>query len=280
MDDNTSSDICKIVTLNVASLNASVKKGLFKYITDTQPDIICLQETKLHPNAKPPTPSYALEGYKAYFHHSVRRGYSGTAIYTKFEPVAVTIGFEDSEGRCIVAEFEKCIILNVYVPNAGDQLQRMRYKMDTWLPRLAVFIENQTKPVILLGDLNIAHNKIDIWDPEGHTKCAGFTPEERSWMDRFLLGGYTDIFRRLYPEAREYSFFGYRGHAREKNHGWRLDYFITQSANYLNLGIVDCQIESGQTLSDHVPVVLYAKRSDILGNPERVQSHSVVVLPN
>ena len=255
-------DLVKISTTNVASIRAAWKKGFRDWVKSSCPDIICVQETKLHPKASPGIETFILEGYHGYFFDSKKAGYAGTSIYTRFKPLSVLISIPDEEGRAITMEFDKFYLINTYVPNAGQKLERLDYKIKEWNPSFAAYINElkNSKPVIWTGDLNVAHKDIDIFEPKGHDKSAGFTPQERTWFDQFLNTGYVDIFRQLHPESREFTYFTYIGNAKARGKGWRIDYFIKYQNQISDDLIHDCFIEKGD-FSDHVPCSLILKRN-------------------
>ncbi|KAH0793946.1 exodeoxyribonuclease III [Histomonas meleagridis] len=277
-------DVLKIMTFNVASLRASWQHGLPFYVKNAQPDILCIQETKMHSKAKPPVEDFKLEGYHGYFNHAERKGYSGTAIYTKYKPISIepSSGITDPNGRCITAEFTNFYLVNSYVVNAGAQLENLQYKINTFNPQIETHIENlrKKKMVIWTGDLNVAHEDIDIWTPEGHEKVAGFTKEERDWFHSFLGKGYVDIFRKLYPTKQQFTFFNYRGFARAKNHGWRIDYFVINRDSIKDGMIIDCTIDSTVDFSDHLPVNLLLNKDMIIDEKkdQKVKSAGITVL--
>ncbi|OHT00257.1 exodeoxyribonuclease III family protein [Tritrichomonas foetus] len=259
-------DVLKIITCNVASLASAWNKGFYDYIQVDSPDIICIQETKLHAQSKTPFTNFILDGYYGYFLNSEeKKGYAGTAIYTKLKPLSVKPGFKDSEGRVIQMEFSKFFLVNSYVPMAGMKLERKSYKVETWNPKIGNLIEelSKTKPTVWCGDLNVAHMPIDIYDTKGKDKVAGYTPEERKWFDDFLKKGFVDVFRHLYPDKQQFSFYSYRFDMKAKNRGWRLDYFIVPQAAIDEKLPVDCSILSTD-FSDHSPVVLLLDKEKVV----------------
>jgi exodeoxyribonuclease-3 len=210
-----------------------------------------------------------LPGYRAYFLHAKKKGYSGTAIYTKYEPLSIrkSDGITDPNGRCITAEFSTFFLVNTYCVNAGAELENLDAKMQTFLPQLEAHIRSlrAKKRVIWTGDLNIAHQDIDIWEPDGHEKIAGFTPEERQWLGRFLGSGFKDVFRELYPDKQQFTFFNFRGNERARNRGWRIDYFVVNEEMMREEGLVfDCTIDTSTDFSDHCPVALMLDRGKIM----------------
>lgn len=265
----TSDNVLKITTYNVASLRAAWNKGFPYYVKSVQPDILCIQETKMHPSAKPPVEEFKIEGYHAYFLHADRKGYAGTAIYTKIKPISVSPsdGVTDPNGRCITMEFAQFFLVNSYVVNAGQNgTPNLDYKVNVFNPQIEAHIEGlrKKKAVIWAGDLNVAHRDIDIWTTEGFESVAGFTSAERQWFDAFLKKGYTDVFRDLYPTKQQFTFFDFRGGARAKNQGWRIDYFIINNESKREGLIIDCFIDTSSDISDHLPVNLLLNRSMIL----------------
>ena len=219
-------------------------------------DIFCLQETKLQPDQI----SLELPGYEQYWNSAVKKGYSGTAVFTRIKPLSVTngIGIEehDQEGRVITAEYENFYLVCCYTPNSQRELARLEYRM-TWEDAFRNYLLelDKKKPVILCGDLNVAHQEIDLKNPKTNRKNAGFSDEERAKMTELLEAGFTDTFRHLYPDAiEEYSWWSYMGKARERNTGWRIDYFITSKR--LDDKIQEAKIHQQIFGSDHCPVEL------------------------
>lgn len=250
----------KISSWNVAGLKAWVKKNGMEYIKREDPDIICLQETKCSEKKLPPESK--VEGYHAYWHSGEKEGYAGVAILSKIKPLDVKFGIEktelDNEGRVITAEYEKFYLVNVYVPNAGQGLKSLPRRLE-WDPAFRAYLKSldEKKPVILCGDLNVAHNEIDLANPKTNTKSAGFTPQEREGMTELLKQGFVDTFRSLYPDKTgAYSFWTYMSNARSRNVGWRLDYFIT-SERFVPQ-ICDNVIRNEVFGSDHCPITLFA----------------------
>jgi exodeoxyribonuclease-3 len=267
-------DLFKIVTWNVASLRAAWEHGFEFYVKHVDADILCLQETKMSADAKPSVESMKLPGYHAYFLHAKKKGYSGTAIYTKYKAISIrkSDGITEPNGRCTTAEFSTFFLVNTYVVNAGAELENLEAKMHTFLPQLEADLRSlrQKKPVIWTGDLNIAHQNIDIWEPDGHEKMAGFTPEERKWLGRFLGTGFTDVFRELYPDKQQFSFFSFRGNEKARNRGWRIDYFVVSEELMKEKGLVyDCMIDTSTDFSDHCPVILLLDRGKVIGGSDR-----------
>lgn len=246
----------KLISWNVNGLRAAVTKGFMESFNELDADIFCLQETKLQPDQI----SLELPGYEQYWNSAVKKGYSGTAVFTRIKPLSVTngIGIEehDQEGRVITAEYENFYLVCCYTPNSQRELARLEYRM-TWEDAFRNYLLelDKKKPVILCGDLNVAHQEIDLKNPKTNRKNAGFSDEERAKMTELLEAGFTDTFRHLYPDAiEEYSWWSYMGKARERNTGWRIDYFITSKR--LDDKIQDAKIHQQIFGSDHCPVEL------------------------
>lgn len=246
----------KLISWNVNGLRAAVTKGFMESFNELDADIFCLQETKLQPDQI----SLELPGYEQYWNSAVKKGYSGTAIFTRIKPLSVTngIGIEehDQEGRVITAEYENFYLVCCYTPNSQRELARLEYRM-TWEDAFRNYLLelDKKKPVILCGDLNVAHQEIDLKNPKTNRKNAGFSDEERAKMTELLESGFTDTFRHLYPDAiEEYSWWSYMGKARERNTGWRIDYFITSKR--LDDKIQEAKIHQQIFGSDHCPVEL------------------------
>jgi exodeoxyribonuclease-3 len=244
----------KLISWNVNGLRAVVNKGFKEYFNELNADIFCIQETKMQEGQL----DISFEGYKQFFNSAIRKGYSGTAIFTKIEPQKVTYGIgideHDTEGRVITLEFEKFYLVNCYTPNAQRELTRLEYRMK-WEDDFRKYLINldKIKPVILCGDLNVAHEEIDLKNPKSNRGNAGFTDEERNQMTNLLNSGFVDSFRFLYPNQTDsYSWWSYMGHAREKNVGWRIDYFIVSEK--LKENIVEAKIHPQIYGSDHCPV--------------------------
>lgn len=276
-------DPLKIVTMNVAGIRAAWKKGMLEYVETQKPDIICLQETKLCDTSKPPVTEYEIVGYAGYHYFcQSKKGYSGTAIYTKIKPISCFNGLDDDdEGRVLVAEFAKFYLVTVYVPNAGRKLERLDFKTTKWNQKLEAMYDElkKQKTVILCGDLNVAHENIDIYDPKGKDKTAGFTPSERQYFDGFIKRGNVDIFRRLHPDLQQFTFFSYMGNARARGSGWRLDYFVTPESQFSTGFVTDCVIEGTPYFSDHQPVMLLTNRDVLLApGDEYVSAPSVELI--
>jgi exodeoxyribonuclease-3 len=249
-------DTMKYISWNVNGLRACMKKGFEEYFLEEDADIFCLQETKLQEGQI----DFAPEGYHAYWNYAEKKGYSGTAVFTKKEPVSVTYGMgieeHDREGRLITLEFEDYYFLTLYTPNSQNELARLPYRMQ-WEEDFLAYINglNEKKPVIFCGDLNVAHQEIDLKNPKTNRKNAGFTDEERGKFSHLLENGYVDTFRYLYPDATGiYSWWSYRFKAREKNAGWRIDYFVVSER--LREQIKSAEIRTQVFGSDHCPIML------------------------
>lgn len=245
----------KLISWNVNGLRACVGKGFFEFLEREQPDMMCLQETKLQPEQAP-----EVEGYYDYWNSADKKGYSGTAIFSKTEPITVTydigIDVHDHEGRVITAEYPEFYLVTVYVPNSQDGLKRLDYRM-TWEDDFRAYLQalDQKKPVIVCGDMNVAHKEIDLKNPKTNRKNAGFTDEERAKMTELLGAGFVDTFRHFYPKVEGvYSWWSYRFKAREKNAGWRIDYFLV-SERFVDR-VKDARILTDVFGSDHCPVVI------------------------
>mgnify|MGYP002558804393 CR=1 FL=1 len=246
----------KLVSWNVNGLRSCLTKGFLEYVKQEDPDIVCLQETKLQPEQA----VFELEGYHRYFHSADKKGYSGTAVLTKEEPLSVVYGFGDDvhrhEGRVITAEYPAFYLVCCYTPNAQDELKRIDYRM-AWEDDLRAYLMelDGKKPVVYCGDLNVAHEEIDLKNPGPNRGNAGFSDQEREKMTRLLSSGFTDTFRRLYPDVTgAYSWWSYRFHARQNNAGWRIDYFIV--SDRIADKIRRAEILSTVEGSDHCPVLL------------------------
>ena len=232
-----------------------MNKNFMEFFNEADADVFCLQETKLQEGQI----EMNLPGYHQYWNYADKKGYSGTAIFTKKEPLSVTYGMgideHDHEGRVITLEFDDFYFITVYVPNSQDGLKRLDYRMK-WEDDFLGYLKEleKTKPVVFCGDLNVAHEEIDLKNPKTNRKNAGFTDEERSRMTALLDAGFTDTFRYFYPEQVTYSWWSYRFKAREKNAGWRIDYFICSDA--LRDRLKDAKIHTEVMGSDHCPVEL------------------------
>lgn len=246
----------KLISWNVNGLRAAMTKGFMDTFNELDADMFCLQETKLQPEQI----AMVLPGYEQYWNSAVKKGYSGTAIFTRVKPLSVVngIGIEehDQEGRVITAEYDNFYLVTCYTPNSQRELARLDYRM-TWEDAFRAYLLelDKKKPVILCGDLNVAHNEIDLKNPKTNRKNAGFSDEEREKMTELLGAGFTDTFRFLYPDAVDaYSWWSYMGKARDRNVGWRIDYFVTSQR--LDDAIVEAKIHSQILGSDHCPVEL------------------------
>lgn len=246
----------KMISWNVNGIRACLNKGFMEFFDEIDADIFCLQETKVSEGQL----EWDKPGYHAYWNYAEKKGYSGTAVFTKEEPLAVTYGLgideHDHEGRVITMEFGDYYFVTVYTPNSKQQLERLDYRMKweddfrAYLTRLA-----ENKPVIVTGDMNVAHKEIDLKNPSSNHHNAGFTDEERSKMTELLEAGFIDTFRFFYPDDTGiYSWWSYRFKAREKNAGWRIDYFLTSDA--LKERLIDAKIHTQVFGSDHCPVEL------------------------
>lgn len=248
----------KIVSWNVNGIRAVAKKDFFKQINRLNPDVLCLQETKAQDDQVVETLEQ-LNGYHIYSNSAVKKGYSGTAILTKIKPIKVfpdiNIEEHDQEGRVLTAEFEDFYLTVVYVPNSGSELKRLDYRQ-TWDSDFLKFLKEleKNKPVIVCGDLNVAHKPIDLANPkQNYNKYAGFMQEEIDGMDNYVKAGLVDTFRHFYPEKEnEYSWWSYRGGARERNVGWRIDYFLV-SQSFIKK-VKKAEILQQEQGSDHCPV--------------------------
>lgn len=245
----------KLISWNVNGLRACMNKGFLDFFIDQQADIFCIQETKMQQGqAEVPT-----EGYFQYWNSAEKKGYSGTAVFCKKEPLSVSYDLHKpahtGEGRAITLEFDSFYLVNVYVPNAQNELKRIDYRMQ-WEDdfREYVCLLDEKKPVIICGDMNVAAAPIDLKNPKANENNAGFTIQEREKFRDLLDSGYTDTFRYLYPDKVEYSWWSYRFKARERNAGWRIDYFL--ASERLKDNIADSVIHTEQLGSDHCPVEL------------------------
>ncbi|MBS6524986.1 MAG: exodeoxyribonuclease III [Peptoniphilaceae bacterium] len=246
----------RLISWNVNGIRAAVKKGFMDFFDDVDADIFCLQETKLSAGQL----DLELEGYHQYWNYAEKKGYSGTAVFTKEEPIHVSYGIDmeehDKEGRVITCEYEDFFLVTCYTPNSQRGLARLDYRME-WEEDFRKYLNmlDQVKPVVLCGDLNVAHKEIDLKNPSANRKNAGFSDEERSQFQNLLDAGYTDTFRHLYPDAADrYSWWSYITKARERNAGWRIDYFVV--SDRLADAIVEADIRDDIFGSDHCPVYL------------------------
>jgi exodeoxyribonuclease-3 len=250
----------KLISWNVNGLRAVINKGFKDFFKEIDADIFSIQETKMQESQLDENILQIFEGYNAYWNSAEKKGYSGTAIFTKQKPLNVTYGIgkeeHDKEGRVITLEFEKFYMVNIYTPNSKRELERLDYRQ-IWEDEIREYLLdlNANKPVVMCGDLNVAHNEIDLKNPKTNRKNAGFTDEERAKMTELLNAGFVDTFRYKYPEVEgKYSWWSYMFHAREKNAGWRIDYFIV--SENLKDKIEDAKILDDIYGSDHCPVEL------------------------
>lgn len=248
----------KFISWNVNGLRACVGKEFEQQFKDLDADFFCLQETKMQAGQL----DLSFPGYESYWNYADKKGYSGTAIFTKHKPLNVTYGIDidehDHEGRVITLEMDDFYLVTVYTPNSQDGLRRLEYRMK-WEDDFQTYLHklDEKKPVIVCGDMNVAHQEIDLKNPKTNHKNAGFTDEEREKMTQLLSNGFIDTFRTLYPEQVTYSWWSYRFRAREKNTGWRIDYFLISER--LKDRLVDAKIHTDMMGSDHCPVEIILK---------------------
>ncbi len=248
----------KLISWNVNGLRACEGKGFRDIFHELDADFFCLQETKMQPGQL----DIAFEGYEAYWNSAEKKGYSGTAIFSRHQPLSVSYGIgideHDHEGRVITLEMSDFYLVTVYTPNAQDELRRLDYRM-RWEDDFQAYLRelDKRKPVIVCGDMNVAHEEIDLKNPKTNRRNAGFTDEERAKFTQLLATGFTDTFRWLYPEEVTYSWWSYRFQARQKNAGWRIDYFVV--SDRLRPRIADAKIHTQILGSDHCPVELDLK---------------------
>lgn len=248
----------KFISWNVNGLRACVGKDFEQQFKDFNADFFCLQETKMQAGQL----DLSFPGYESYWNYAEKKGYSGTAIFTKHKPLSVTYGINidehDHEGRVITLEMDDFYLVTVYTPNSQDELRRLEYRMK-WEEDFQSYLHklDETKPVIVCGDMNVAHQEIDLKNPKTNRRNAGFTDEEREKMTELLNNGFIDTFRTLYPEQVTYSWWSYRFRAREKNTGWRIDYFLISER--LRDRLVDAKIHTETMGSDHCPVEIDLK---------------------
>lgn len=248
----------KLISWNVNGFRACLQKGFEEFFSDADADIFCIQETKMQPGQA----DFSPEGYHIYYHSAVRKGYSGTAVFTKAEPLNVAYGINGEhldEGRVITCEYEDFILVCCYAPNAQNELKRIDYRIEFEDAMRGYLVSlDKRKPVIYCGDLNVAHNEIDLKNPKTNAGNAGFSDQERGKFTELLAAGFSDSFRTLYPDVTgAYSWWSYRFNARKNNAGWRIDYFVV--SNRLTEKISDAKIYSDVTGSDHCPVGLELK---------------------
>lgn len=246
----------KLISWNVNGIRACVGKGFLDYFKEADADVFCIQETKMQAGQL----ELDLEGYEQYWNYAQRKGYSGTAIFTKKKPLSVSYGIgieeHDTEGRVITLEFEDFYMITVYTPNSQNELARLDYRME-WEDAFLSYLKKleKNKPVIICGDLNVAHQEIDLKNPKTNRKNAGFTDEERGKFQTLLDNGFIDTFRYFYPDQTGiYSWWSYRFQARAKNAGWRIDYFLVSDS--LKDRLTDAKIHTDVMGSDHCPVEL------------------------
>ena len=248
----------KLISWNVNGLRACVGKDFEQQFKDFNADFFCLQETKMQAGQL----DLSFPGYESYWNYADKRGYSGTAIFTKHKPLSVTYGIDidehDHEGRVITLEMDDFYLVTVYTPNSQDELRRLEYRMK-WEDDFQSYLHklDEIKPVIVCGDMNVAHQEIDLKNPKTNRRNAGFTDEEREKMTQLLSNGFIDTFRTLYPEQVTYSWWSYRFRAREKNTGWRIDYFLISER--LRDRLVDAKIHTEIMGSDHCPIEIDLK---------------------
>ncbi|MBP3914700.1 MULTISPECIES: exodeoxyribonuclease III [unclassified Clostridium] len=249
----------KLISWNVNGIRACVQKGFLDFFKEVDADIFCIQESKLQEGQI----NLEIEGYNQYWNYAEKKGYSGTAIFTKKEPLSVRYGLgieeHDKEGRVITLEFEEFFMITVYTPNSQNELARLDYRMK-WEDDFRDYLKSleESKPVIVCGDLNVAHKEIDLKNPKTNRKNAGFTDEEREKFTTLLSSGFIDTFRYFYPDLKDtYSWWSYRFNARKNNAGWRIDYFIVSKA--LESKLESAKIHTEILGSDHCPVELVIK---------------------
>ncbi|CAG7653033.1 exodeoxyribonuclease III [Paenibacillus allorhizosphaerae] len=249
----------KLISWNVNGLRACINKGFTDYFKEADADIFCVQETKLQEGQLTWEQD---EAYSQYWNYAEKKGYSGTAVFTKIKPLSVRYGLEEDEepeGRVITLQFDGFYLVNVYTPNARRDLSRLPFRLE-WEERFRRYLQELDghKPVVVCGDLNVAHQEIDLKNPKSNRNNSGFTEEEREKMTLLLKAGFTDTFRYFYPEQTDaYTWWSYMPKVRERNIGWRIDYFLVSSR--LNPFLIDAQIDSEITGSDHCPILLQLK---------------------
>ena len=248
----------KLISWNVNGLRACVGKDFEQQFKDFNADFFCLQETKMQAGQL----DLSFPGYESYWNYADKKGYSGTAIFTKHKPLSVTYGINidehDHEGRVITLEMDDFYLVTVYTPNSQDELRRLEYRMK-WEEDFQSYLHklDEIKPVIVCGDMNVAHQEIDLKNPKTNRRNAGFTDEEREKMTELLNNGFIDTFRTLYPEQVTYSWWSYRFRAREKNTGWRIDYLLISER--LRDRLIDAKIHTDTMGSDHCPIEIDLK---------------------
>jgi exodeoxyribonuclease III len=252
----------RILSWNVNGIRAAYKKGFLDWLKKEDPDILCIQETKAHPDQLTDD-LRNVDGYESYFSSAEKKGYSGVAIYTKVKPKKVEHGFGvkkfDSEGRILVAEYPKFVLMSIYYPNGKASAERLKYKMDFYdaFLKFANKLKKQGKNIIVCGDVNTAHKEIDIARPKENEKVSGFLPEERAWIDKFLSNGYLDTFRMFNKEPDNYTWWDMITRARERNVGWRIDYFYVNEE--FKKKVKDAFILAEVIGSDHCPIGIELK---------------------
>ena len=250
----------KIISWNVNGIRAILSKNFWEFFEEEQPDILCLQETK----AQQEQVELELEGYHQYWNSAEKKGYSGTAIFTKVKPLNVIydLGIEehDQEGRVITLEFKDYFLVTVYTPNSKAGLKRLDYRSQEWDVAFLGFVKNldKKKPVIFCGDLNVAHKEIDLANPAANVKNAGFTPQERAGFNKIVKAGFVDTFRAFNDEPQQYTWWSYRTRARERNVGWRIDYFCVSERAMAQ--VKDAAILAHVMGSDHCPVSIAVEK--------------------
>lgn len=248
----------KLISWNVNGLRACIKKGFLDFFNHEMADIFCIQETKMQEGQI----DFYLDGYNQYWDNALKKGYSGTAIFTKKVPLKIQKGMgiakHDTEGRMITLEFDNFFLVNVYAPNSKAGLARLDYRM-TWQDDFKNYLGalKKEKEVIVCGDLNVAYQEIDLKNPKTNRKSAGFTDEEREKFGQLLNEGFIDTYRYLYPDKIEYTWWSYMRNSRERNSGWRIDYFLTSDS--IKNNILDVKIHTNILGSDHCPVELQIK---------------------
>ena len=246
----------RLISWNVNGIRACITKGFNDFFKEIDADVFCIQETKLQENQ---ADAIQFEGYYRYMNSAVKKGYSGTMVFTKEKPISVTYGLgieeHDQEGRVITLEYKDFYLVCCYTPNSKRELERLDYRM-IWEDEILKYFKKleETKPVVYCGDLNVAHEEIDIKNPKTNHFSAGFTDEEREKMTKLLSSGFIDTYRYLYPEKVEYSWWSYMRQARERNIGWRIDYFIVSDS--IKNKIKDAKIHTEIYRSDHCPIEL------------------------
>jgi len=246
----------RLMSWNVNGIRAALKKGFLDVVTQTGPDVLCLQETR----ALPEQVGLELPGYHAYWNPAEKKGYSGTLTLSRVAPISVRLGLgdpeHDGEGRVVTLEFPDFFLVNVYTPNAQRGLARLAYRTERWDPAFLAHLQalERTKPVIFCGDLNVAHQEIDLANPKSNVKNAGFTPQERASFDRIVAAGFVDTFRAFTQEGGHYTWWSQMGRAREKNIGWRIDYFCVSAP--LRQRLQAATIRPEVQGSDHCPIEL------------------------